>query len=295
MKILRKHFLALWLNKKMNMKYSVILLIIGACIFINMNCANSNNNQSGQQQAHTSVVTNSATNKNTSTLLKRYNVPANYERTPLNNNDFGNYLRNIPLKPIGAQVHYYNGAIKANANVYDAVVDLNIGNKDLHQCADAVMYMWGNYCYENKKWAALKFKFLGDDKWHDYTTFCNGNYNNKTYFDYIQQVWQAANTRSLHGQLQAVTPGDIKIGDILIVTGNPYGHAITIVDECIHKTTGKKLFMLAQSYMPAQETQILVNAQHPEKGVWYNFNEDDGNIYTPEWHFKNTDARRFVQ
>jgi Domain of unknown function (4846) len=275
------------------MKKYFIITALGLTIFTSINCANSNTTQSAQQP--TNINTEIVIFKNKNTLSERYLPPNNYERMGSNKNTFGYYLRHLPLKPIGSMVHYYNGAVKTKGNVYDGVVDLNIGNKDLHQCADAAMYLWGNYCYENKNWSQLKFKFLGDNKWHDYTTFCGGNYTYKTYFEYIQQVWQAANTRSLYEQLQAVKPNDIKIGDVLIVTGNPYGHAITIVDECVNKTTGKKLFMLAQSYMPAQETQILLNAHHPEKDVWYNFDEDNGDIFTPEWHFKNTDVRRFVQ
>ena len=51
---------------------------------------------------------------------------------------------------------------------------------------------------------------------------------------------------------------DIEIGDVFIQTGNPYGHAIIIVDVAINKNK-EKIFMLAQSYMPAQEIHILKN------------------------------------
>jgi hypothetical protein len=41
--------------------------------------------------------------------------------------------------------------------------------------------------------------------------------------------------------------------------------------------------MLAQSYMPAQETQILKN-ENDEISPWYNIKVFD-KLYTPEWTF----------
>jgi hypothetical protein len=50
--------------------------------------------------------------------------------------------------------------------------------------------------------------------------------------------------------------------------------------------------MLAQSYMPAQETQILINPNDSTNSPWYSFNEST-DIITPEWNFTINDLRRF--
>ena len=47
-------------------------------------------------------------------------------------------------------------------------------------------------------------------------------------------------------------------GDVFIKGGSP-GHAVIVVDVAIYTQTGKKVFLLAQSYMPAQQIHILVN------------------------------------
>ncbi len=86
------------------------------------------------------------------TIQSRFKVPDGFVRTKEAVNSFGNHLRNLPLKPIGSQVKYFNGSIKSKQNVYDAVVDLPIGNKDLHQCADAVMRLRADYFYQNKQY-----------------------------------------------------------------------------------------------------------------------------------------------
>ena len=68
------------------------------------------------------------------TLQTRFNPPDGFQRKPADENSFASYLRNLPLKPAGAKVKYYNGDIKPD-DVYDAVVDMDISNKDLQQWA----------------------------------------------------------------------------------------------------------------------------------------------------------------
>jgi hypothetical protein len=49
--------------------------------------------------------------------------------------------------------------------------------------------------------------------------------------------------------------------------------------------------MLAQSYMPAQEIQILVNPMNPES-PWYDLTSDSV-IYTAEWDFTSDQFKTF--
>jgi hypothetical protein len=226
-------------------------------------------------------------NVSASTLAMRFTVPPGFARSSYNSDTYGYYLQNLKLKHDTCSVRYFNGAYKSNNNAYAAVVDLPIGTKNLHQCADAVMYLRASYLYQTQQYNQIRFKFLGDSAWHTYQDYCGIDYSYTKFFAYMQEVWSAANTRTLAGQLPTKDLADAAIGDVLIVTGNPYGHAVQIVDECVLASTGKKLYMLAQSYMPAQETQILYNRLHPELGVWYDFEADD-KIFTPEWTFDKT-------
>ena len=56
---------------------------------------------------------------------------------------------------------------------------------------------------------------------------------------------------------------------------------------------GEKIFMIAQNYMPAQETQILVNQKNKQLSPWYK--AEKGEIRTPEWLFHDSDLRRFKE
>jgi Domain of unknown function (4846) len=242
------------------------------------------------------------------TIETRFSVPNGFVRTKETQNSFGNFLRNLPLKPEGALVKYYNGSSKNKIDVYDAVVDLPIGNKDLHQCADAVMRLRADYFYQQKQYDNIHFNFTNGFR-VDYSKWKNGNRiavkGNKTswvksakpsdskevYWKYMEMIFNYAGTASLEKEMKTTTQTDLKIGDVFIKGGFP-GHAVIIVDMATNPKTNKKIFLLAQSYMPAQEIQILKNPNNSSLSPWYS--EDFGStLETPEWTFKASELKKF--
>ena len=242
------------------------------------------------------------------TLQDRFVLPAGYTRVPLTSNSFGAYLRQIPLKPDGAQVHYYNGRIKANTGVYVAVVDMPIGNKNLQQCADVIMHVRARYLYthgmEDKIHFTLTNGFRADySKWmQGYRIVLSGNKaswvkkaapgNSPGSFDeYMDVIYNYCGTLSLSRELKKADYGQLQPGDVLIKGGSP-GHAELVMDVATNKE-GKKIYLLAQSYMPAQEMQILDNPAANHMGPWYEAHPPGGNIITPEWNFTPDQLMRF--
>jgi hypothetical protein len=244
---------------------------------------------------------------NGNTVETRFPVPHGFERTNENTNSFGYFLRNLPLKKAGSLVKYYDGDAKAD-NAYTAVVDLPIGNKDLHQCADAVMRLRADYLFKQKQYDKIHFNFTNGFR-VDYTKWAEGNriavkgnktswvkkakpdYSAKTYWNYLEQIFQFAGTASLEKELKPITSvSNIQIGDVFIKGGFP-GHAVIVVDMAKNKQ-GKKIFLLAQSYMPAQELQILKNPNNAKMSPWYS-EEFGETLITPEWTFKKAHLKRF--
>ena len=79
-------------------------------------------------------------------------------------------------------------------------------------------------------------------------------------------------------------------GDVFVVGGFP-GHAVNVVDVGVNEETGHKYFILAQSYMPAQQNQILLN---PATGdVFYELFDFMTEVVTPDWTFHVNDLRRW--
>jgi hypothetical protein len=244
------------------------------------------------------------------TVESRIRVPQGFTRMGVAENSFANYLRQLPLKPHGANVLLYNGSIKENNGIYDAVVDLAIGNKNLQQCADAVMRLRAEYLFQQKQFNKIHFNFTNGFR-VDYAEWMKGKrvvvQGNKTYWahthepantyrnfwEYLEMVFSYAGTRSLAKELEPVNIADLQIGDVFIQGGSP-GHAIIVVDLASNRQNNKKIFLLAQSYMPAQEIQILKNPHGGERSPWYG--ADFGDVLeTPEWTFYKTDLKRFAK
>lgn len=238
-------------------------------------------------------------NKEAMTIIDRYLTPIGFERIEVEENSFGEFLRNQELKPYGEKVLYFDGREKNKSNVYDSVFQVDIGNRDLHQCADAIMLLRAEYLYSIEEYDDIKFNFVSGFK-AEYKKWMEGNRinvdgNNVNYYrateysntyesfrKYMDMVFAYSGTLSLNQELQSVDIVDMKIGDVFIVGGSP-GHAVIVVDMAEDKN-GDKIFMLAQSYMPAQQTQLLINPNDKIISPWYSLKEAE-RLITPEWSF----------
>ena len=218
-------------------------------------------------------------------------LPDGFVRFPVDSNSFAYFLRHLPLANENI-VYYYNGEKKPDQSSNYAVIDMDIGKYNLQQCADAVMRLRAEYLYHTKQYDKIYFNFVSDGKPRYYTIFANGDYSYNKFRKYLNYVFAYANTRSLYNQLKPVDIADMQIGDVLIQKGNPYGHAVIVVDMAINPVSGEKIYLLAQSFMPAQSIHILENPSQNNLNPWYLL-EDAKPIYTPDWIFYSGDIRRF--
>lgn len=240
-----------------------------------------------ETNAYSEQTTACKGNEKACTLQERFCTPEGYSRLYADSGSFGAYLRNLPLKPSGTPVKLFDGRIKDSAGVYRAVVDMEISPADLQQCADAVMRLRAEYLFAAKRFSEISFRFTGDGKMHAYSSYAGADRTYRMFRKYMDHVFAYANTASLKKQLIPGKPLQMRPGDVLIQSGNPYGHAVMVVDMCSGKQ-GRQKFMLAQSYMPAQEIQILINPL--DNSVWYTL-QAEGILQTPEWTFRMSDLR----
>lgn len=277
-----------------NKRYLVFIKLINIicfCFFAtNLSCQNNIINPSG------------------ATVAERFLIPKGYTRLVSQNNSFAYFLQQLSLKPHGSLVHLYNGVEKQN-KVAAAILSVDVGKKDLQQCADAVMRLRAEFLYKTKQYNKLHFKFTNGfnalySKWREgYRIAVNGNkaswiktnkestsYN--SFKDYLQIVFTYAGTASLAKELKLVNIKDMQIGDVLIKGGSP-GHAVIVLDMAEDKKTNKKLFVIAQSYMPAQDIHILINNNNANLSPWYELNAQATSISTPEWDFYSSQLMRF--
>ncbi|MFU0800295.1 MAG: M48 family metalloprotease [Xylanivirga thermophila] len=242
-------------------------------------------------------------------LLKdRINPPVGFERDKEDKDSFSYYLRHLPLKPHGSDVYYYDGRVKGR-KVYEAVVDMDIGERDLQQCADAVMRLRAEYLYGIGDYGRIHFNFTNGFR-ADYTKWMEGyrikvdgnntswvkktGYNDdyQSFRGYLNMVFAYAGTYSLQRELQSVDIDDMQVGDVFIQGGSP-GHCVIVVDMAKEAKTGQRVFMVAQSYMPAQDIHILKNLQDDCISPWYRLDEIEDRLITPEWTFDRGALMRF--
>jgi len=283
-------------NHSMNPAYLIIILLL----------ANSCHNRNGQiTESHRATIINT---EGTS-IKERYNPPEGYVRTRLISGSFEEYLRNLPLKPHGTRVRYYNGKQKPADGIYDGVVNLDLSNKNLQQCADAVIRLRAEYLYSQGKFEKIHFCFTNGFnaeflKWKDgYRTLVRGNDvslikkaepsdSYQIFSNYLETVFMYAGTLSLSRELKSIKFEELRPGDVFIQGGSP-GHAVIIVDVAEEMNTGDKVFILAQSYMPAQDIQILINPSNPSISPWYELRVKEDILITPQWDFSQSDLKRF--
>jgi hypothetical protein len=204
-------------------------------------------------------------------------APAGYQRVPTD--AWGSYLRQLPLKK-DATVYLYNGEKKRNQSAQYAVVDLSVGKQDLQQCADAVMRLRAEYLFARKQYQQIAFT-SNAGKIYRFTA----PYTHEHLMQYLTEVFTYCNSASLEKELKPKDIRNISIGDVFIRGGFP-GHVVIVVD-LVQDNKGNKLFMLAQSYMPAQDIHVLKG----EKGPWYS--AEEGVINTPEYTFHSSQLRSF--
>lgn len=258
-----------------------------------------------QEEASTFVLVDSSG----SSISTRIHPPVGYQREVLDESSFAYFLSSFSVKADGAEVLLYNGKRKANQDIHAAVLDIDVGNRDLQQCADAVIRLRAEYLWSQKRYRAIAFNFTNGFK-AEYWNWRMGNRivvdgndiswkptskESKSYRSfkaYMNMIFAYAGTHSLSRELEIQSIEKIMIGDVFISGGFP-GHAVVVVDKAVHEETGEVMVLLAQSYMPAQNIHVLKNTSRPDISPWYSIRDFHEEVVTPEWTFKKDQLRKF--
>ncbi len=248
------------------------------------------------------------------TLKASIAPPKGFVRVRVAQNSFAHWLRGLPMKPRGAKVMLHNGAPKWRQDVHVAVVDIDVGRRDLQQCADAVMRLRAEYLLSTNRQRDISFNDTGSAKPISYTRWAkgdrprlkgkllrwsrrarrDGSYRN--FRKYMTLVFAYAGTYSLAKELRQVALQDMQIGDVFIKGGFP-GHAVLVADMVENRVSGERRFLLLQSFMPAQDIHVL---KKPAMGggngsitsPWYAA-RFVGPLITPEWTFAPGSLKRW--
>lgn len=245
------------------------------------------------------------------TLEKMIPTPIGYKRIAVRKNSFAEWVRNLPMQEKDHPVYLYNGQKKANQEAHFAVLAIDTGKQDLQQCADFVMRLFAEYFFALGQYDKIYFNHSSAKEPIEYIRWAKGerpyfkknrlfwkpqtkqDYSYSNFRNYLNFVFSYAGTYSLSLEMVKVDIKDIKIGDVFIQGGFP-GHAVIVLDKATHTQTGEIIFLLGQSYMPAQEPHILKNPEREDLNPWYTIPSGE-KIITPEWVFEKNQLKRFKQ
>ncbi|HSC52145.1 MAG TPA: DUF4846 domain-containing protein [Phnomibacter sp.] len=243
----------------------------------------ANQQQVSNSQPHSRTADSIQTKRKS--IIASIPTPSHFQRIILPGHSFGSWLRKQPLRN-DKTIRLYNGNRRNDQSIQHAVVDIPIGQQDLIQCADAIIYCRAYYLYQTKQAASISFT---DNNGKVYKIASNAR--SHAFQQYLNTVFSYCNTASLARQMNPIRFSQLQPGDVLIRGGFP-GHGAIIADMCENKK-GEKLYLLMQGFMPAQDIHVLRNFYEPSISPWYRLDTTYTMIYTPTFWFKSSEAKRF--
>jgi hypothetical protein len=244
------------------------------------------------------------------TIRERILPPKGYQWVHEENGSFGAFLQNLQLKNNGSKILDYQGNEIFNQHEHVAIINYDIGKKDLQQCADAVIRLHAEFLFAKKRFQNIKYHFTSGDvfSWDDYkngfrpnitinndVTFLKTSHFDDSYTSfrkYLDIIYMYAGTISLNKETNPITDNSrIEPGNILITPGSP-GHVVIIVGKAINKN-GKSIYLLAEGYTPAQSIHVISNPFNNNIGPWYELDVNKSPTITARYMFNRTNIRSF--
>lgn len=236
-----------------------------------------------------------------------FTPPSGFQQTKHLPGAFAHWLGNVNVLPPGTPVTLYNGGPKNRQDVHAAVLDVPVGTKDLQQCADAVMRLHAEHLFAEERFEDIHFNFTSGfraefSRWmKGERILVKGNEcswksggaaksDHSSLMSFMEMVFSYAGTLSLSKELKSAGNSPVQAGDVFIHGGSP-GHAVIVMDVANH-TDGRQAFLIAQSYMPAQQIHVLKNTRQPELGAWFILGDGD-KLFTSEWTFDWSERKRW--
>src|SRR6187455_2375793 len=274
--------------------------LLTALFFTISSCQDQDNNiETSQPEKITGINTEN---------LRGISLPKGFTYVEDGDSAYSNWLLDLKLKK-SKTVYLYNGKLKSNQDAQYVVLNIDIGKKDLIQCADAAMKLRADYLFEKHLYDQIKFLATSGDeisfeswlkgvRWKaqgtklvSYNIFKEVSNIQQEYNLFMELVFSYCGTYSLSKQLKPINDNSsIQPGDVFVYGGFP-GHAVTVMAVAKNKKD-EKIFLLSQGYMPAQDIHILKNYANTELSPWYAIS-DIYPLYTPQWQFEIGSLKRW--
>lgn len=232
------------------------------------------------------------------TLAERFPPPGEAKRAAYPAEHFATWVRERPLLPPGTPVRLFDGRRKWRQDVHAAVFDLDIGDRDLQQCADFAYRLHAEH--RRERGAELCFRFTSGGRapfarWAagerprvrgrrvSWVKTARPSRSQASFRTWLDTIYTYAGSASLHRDTRPVKTA--APGDVFVQPGFP-GHVVLVLD--VARDASKTYLLLGQSYMPAQTPHVLAGPVQ----AWFPAPAPDERFVTPEWSFPTGEVRR---
>lgn len=216
-------------------------------------------------------------------------APSGFERIAGDSEGYANFLRQLPLKPKGSEVHLFTGGKALLQKVNYAVVDIPLIS-NWEQCADCCIRLRAEYLFSKKQYGRIHFEDV-----NRMNMSYEGGGSRKSFESYLRKVYGSASTYSLSHEMKTRKLKDMQVGDVFVYAARPghkYGHAVMVVDVAQNKE-GKKAYLLAEGATPAREIHVMRNLLDPFHSPWFMLDEDADVIFASVCYFYSNQLRSF--
>jgi hypothetical protein len=229
-------------------------------------------------------------------LEESFPPPEGFHRVAEADGSFGAWLRTLPLRETNTPVRAFDGSqiLAADDSRLAAVAELDVGNRDLQQCADSVIRLHAEWLWSQGRTQEIHYRFTsGDDL--PWSRYANGqrptvagrkvswsstaptDRSRSNFRNYLDLVFTYAGTRSIWAYSNKVERSELKPGDFFVLPAKrDTGHAVLILDLA-EDGHGHRVALIGQGYMPAQDFHVLRTADGP----WFSLEGEALN--TPFW------------
>lgn len=242
-------------------------------------------------------------------LEARFAPPAGFTRVNAPEGSFAAWLRQLPVRTDRTHVLAYDGRRLLRPSA--AVVALDVGARDLQQCADTAIRLHAEWLWASGRGHKARYHFTSGDlstwaKWKRGERFKirgnrvervqrrRGRGDHRGYRAWLAHTFRYAGTQSLRLDSRAVGQRPYTAGDFFVQPGGP-GHAVIILDVAQHPD-GRRAALIGQGFMPAEDLHVLTRGgDRILDGVWFLLPDaEHPQLDTPSWApFTPAQARRF--
>jgi hypothetical protein len=221
--------------------------------------------------------------------------PPGFTRVSVEPGSFSAWLRGLPLRPAGTPVRDFQGneILAADSPLLAAVVEMDVSNADLQQCADSIIRLHAEWLWSQGRKDRIAYRFTSGHlaRWTGYAAGDRPEISGKkvswvrtgsearshtAFRAYLDLVFTYAGTYSLASEKNRPAREGVQPGDFFVEGGSP-GHTVLVLDMAVNEA-GERVALLGQGSIPAQDFHVFTPGQG---GPWFSL--DAETLVTPFW------------